>query len=255
MMRALGVLGVTALLAGTLGSAHAIAPLSVDSDPAPAVQMTPAHMDLISFLLQQAGDATLLRGYRVAILATDGVDGFDLDIPRNYLSERGASVQVIVARAPHVLKATGSGAVIAAKTTIAVLDPSGEERVSAFDCFVDQVRAADYDAIYLPGNRASTGALLSPRTLAFLQEAARAGKPIFATGNAPLVLLEAGLLDGRRATGDSATLLRLGTSPAIATDAPLVSAGTIHTSRDAFDMPALMDGLVSALLAKPADQR
>jgi putative intracellular protease/amidase len=50
-------------------------------------------------------------------------------------------------------------------------------------------------------------------------------------------------------------LLRLGTSPAIATDAPLVSAGTIHTSRDAFDMPALMDGLVSALLAKPADQR
>jgi protease I len=154
-----------------------------------------------------------------------------------------------------VLKATGSGAVIAAKTTIAVLDPSGEERVSGFDRFVDQVRAADYDAIYLPGNRASTGGLAAPQTLAFLQEAARTGKPIFATGNAPLVLLAAGLLNGQRATGDSATLLRLASSPAIATDAALVNAGAIHTSRDAFDMPALMDGLVNALLAKPAEAR
>jgi protease I len=212
-------------------------------------------MDLMSFLLQQVSDATLLRGYRVAILVTDGVDGFDLDIPLNFLSERGASVQVIAARAPHVLKATGSGAVIAAKTTIAVLDPSGEERVSGFDRFVDQVRAADYDAIYLPGNRASTAGLAAPQTLAFLQEAARTGKPIFATGNAPLVLLAAGLLNGQRATGDSATLLRLASSPAIATDAALVNAGAIHTSRDAFDMPALMDGLVNALLAKPAEAR
>jgi protease I len=254
-MRTLRVLALSAVLASVLASAHAFAPQSVASDPEAEPHAAPGHMDLMSFLLQEAGDPTLLRGYRVAILATDGVDGFDLDIPRRFLSERGASVQVIVARAPHVLRATGSGAVIATKTTIAVLDPSGAERVSDFDRFVDQVRAADYDAIYLPGNRASTAGLAAPPTLSFLQEAARTGKPIFATGNAPLVLLQAGLLTGLRATGDSATLLRLASSPAIATDAALVSAGAIYTSRNAFDMPALMDGLVHVLLAKPAEER
>jgi protease I len=239
-----------------LGSAYAI-PLQSITEPAaaPEAQTTSAHLDLMSFLLQQVGDPTLLRGYRVAILASDGVDGFDLDIPRGFLSERGASVHLVVARDPHVLKATGSGAVIAAKTTIAVLDPSGEQRVSDFDRFLDQVRAEDYDAFYLPGNRASAAGLVAAQTLSFLQEAARAGKPIFATGNAPLVLLEAGLLNGQPATGDAMTLLRLAASPAIATDAPLVSAGVIHTSRDAFDIPALLDGLVNALLANPANAR
>jgi putative intracellular protease/amidase len=70
-----------------------------------------------------------------------------------------------------------------------------------------------------------------------------------------LILLEAGLLDGRRATGEPATLLRLALSSAIAVDAPLVSAGAIHTSRDAFDLPALMQSLVDALLAQPATPR
>jgi protease I len=183
------------------------------------------------------------------------VDGFDLEIPHRFLVERGASVQVLAPRAPLVLQATGSGARVQAKTTISVLDPSGEQRVAGFDRFVDQARAANYDAVYVPGNRASSSEAVAPQTIAFLREAVRAGKPIFATGNAPLILLEAGLLDGRHATGNPVTLLRMVSSAAIVVNAPLVSAGAIHTSRDAFDIPALMDALVGALLAQPAPER
>jgi len=244
------------LLLSMLGSANAIPPQSiVESEGTSEVSTSASHADLMSFLLQKVGDASLLRGYRVAILAADGVDGFDLEIPRTFLLERGAMVHVIAPRPPLVLQATGSGAVVQPKTTLSVVDPSGDQTVAGFDRFVDQVRAEDYDAIYVPGNRTASTELAGPRGIVFLQDAARAGKPIFATGNAPLVLLEAGLLNDRRATGDPATLLRLAFSPAIATDAALVSAGLIHTSRDAFDIPALMHGLVRALLANPVQER
>jgi len=89
----------------------------------------------------------------------------------------------------------------------------------------------------------------------FLREAAHAGKPIFAIANSPLVLLEAGLLDRRRATGDRATQLRLASSTAKATDAPLVNDGIVYTSRDAYDMPVLMDMLIAALLAQPVREQ
>jgi protease I len=249
-------LGLLALMASLIGSASAIPPgSSVGHQATFAAPPSAAHMDLMSFLLQGVEDATLLRGYRIAILATDGVDGFDLEVPHRFLSERGASVQVLAPRAASVLKATGSGALVQPKTTLSVLDPSGEERVAGFDGFVDQARAADYDAVYVPGNRAGSAEPVAPQTIAFLREAVRAGKPIFATGNGPLILLAAGLLDGRRATGEPATLLKLALSSAIAVDAPLVSAGAIHTSRDAFDIPALMASLVEALLARPATDR
>jgi putative intracellular protease/amidase len=61
------------------------------------------------------------------------------------------------------------------------------------------------------------------------------------------VLLQAGLLERRRATGDAATFLRLALSNATATDAALVDDGSIYTSRDAFDMPLLMWRMVDEL--------
>jgi len=184
-----------------------------------------AHAALVRFLLQPVENPSELHGYRVAILAADGVDGFDLQVPRLFLAERGATVNVIVPRSRQVLQATGSGAVIKAKTQIAVLQPSGEEDTASFDRFVDQVRPEDYDVIYLPGHLGDGGGITEPSSIAFLQAAAHAGKPIFAAGNSPDELYKAGLLD--RAA---------------------------YASRDPFGMPALIDTLIATLLTKPAVQ-
>lgn len=237
------VLGSLILLAA--GAAHATGV----GEPTPAV---PPHAQLTQFLLQSVEDPNQLRGYRIGIVAADGVDGFDLEIPRHFLAERGATVHVLVPRPNGVLQATGSGAVIKPKTDIAVLNPSGEEETSSFDRFLDQVQAADYDVIYLPGNRMPSGEWDGKTSIAFLQDAARSGVSIFAIANSSMVLLKAGLLDDRRATGDPATLLALASSKATVADAALVEDGVIRTSRDAFDMPALMDGLIATLLARPA---
>jgi putative intracellular protease/amidase len=171
-------------------------------------------------------------------------------VPRAFLAERGATVHIIVARPRHVLQAAGSGAVIKPKTQIAVLEPSGEQETASFDRFLDQVRAEDYHLIYLPGHPDMGSGLNDPNSITFLQEAARADKPIFAAGNSPDVLVTAGLLN-YRPTRDPAAL----SSPAWSTpnvpDALLAHNAMIYTSRDAFEMPVLIDRLIAALLTRP----
>jgi protease I len=207
------------------------------------------HAKLMQFLLQPVEDPNQLRGRRVAILAADGVDGFDLDVPRSFLAERGAVVHILVPRLPKVLQAAGSGAVIKARTQISVLEPSGEQDTASFDRFLDQVSPADYDVVYLPGHLGAAAGVNDGTSIAFLQEAARAGKSIFAAGNAPLVLLQAGLLEGGPGADDSA-------STEAVTRAARTAAGnaSVYSSRDAFDMPELMAMLVATLLARPAAQ-
>jgi protease I len=199
-------------------------------------QADPVHAELLRFLLEAPDDEVALRGTRVAILAIDGVDGFDLEVPRRYLTDRGAAVDVIVPRtAPR------------AQRVLNTMNPSGEEDMAAFDRYLDEVDPAHYQALYLPGHRADAGTLQSAATISFVRAAVSAGRPVFAIGNAPLLLLHAGLLEHKRATGDAATFLRLALSNAAATDAPLVEDGSIYTSRDAFDMPLLMREMVSEL--------
>jgi protease I len=243
-----------ALLSFMLGSASAKQPdtaaIDGDGETADAAGPMLRHAQLMRFLFQPVEDPNQLRGYRGAILAADGVDGFDLEVPRAFLAERGATVHIIVARPRHVLQAAGSGAVIKPKTEIAVLEPSGEQETASFDRFLDQVRAEDYHVIYLPGHPGMGSGLNDPNSITFLQEAARADKPIFAAGNSPDALVTAGLLN-YRPTRDPVAL----SSPAWSTpnvpDALLAHNAMIYTSRDAFDMPVLIDRLITALLTRP----
>jgi len=217
---------VAALLSFMIGSASARSPdtAAIDfGETSNAGDTMSSHAQLVRFLLQPVEDPNQLHGYRVAILATDGVDGFDLEVPRAFLVERGATVQIIVPRPPQVLQAAGSGAVIKPKTQIELLEPSGERETASFDRFLDQVRVENYDVIYLPGRPDQTSGLDDRSSIAFVQEAARAGKPIFAAGNASDPLGKVGVLDG-----------------------------ITYTSRDAFDMPFLIDRLIATLLTRPA---
>jgi protease I len=231
---ALAALSFTALTAAAVPMDRPIGPAAA---PSHGEEADPVHARLLRFLLESAEDPQELRGVRVAILAADGVDGFDLEVPRRYLQERGAVVHVITPRP----------AVAGSERVLRAINPSGEETELGFDRFLDEADARAYDAVYLPGHRIQAQALAGATSLAFLQQAVRAGRPLFAIANAPLLLLQAGLLERRRATGDAATFLRLALSNATATDAPLVDDGSIYTSRDAFDLPLLMERMVDEL--------
>ena len=231
-------LAVAALGLSFATAAHALPSMQTvrpAPEPEAVEQANPAHGALMAFLLESPEDEHGLRGARVAILAADGVDGFDLEVPRRHLQERGAHVDVIVPRKPGSVR------------TLGTRNPSGEAVEVTFDRYLDEVDPLAYHVVYLPGHRDAAPPMTDAATLAFVQQAVHAGLPVFAIGNGPLVLLQAGLLDQRRATGDAATFLRLALSTAAATDAPMVKDGSIYTSRDAFDLPQLMRQLIGEL--------
>lgn len=220
---------------------------------AEAMDTLPPHARLTRFLLQEVENPQQLAGYRIAILATDGVDGFDLDVPRRFLTERGATVDVIVPRPAALVRATGSGAIIQQRTHVSTINPSGEADEASIDRFLDQVAAESYDAVYVPGHRGSVDRLADDDSVAFLRTAARSGRAIFSAENAVLVIARAGLLDGlvqaRAFAGAEGTLRGAAYRPAV-DDAPGALSG-VYFSRNAFEMPQLMNRLADTLTAKP----
>ncbi len=245
-----------------LGSAHAMVPERVAFKPGESNEATRSgspHAQLMRFLMQPVEDPNRLRGYRIAILAADGVDGFDLEVPRNFLVERGAAVHVVVPRSRKDFQADSSG--VPAETEmqipemqITVLEPSGEEHAASFDRFVDQVQPCEYDLVYLPSNLTFSDHTAEQLSISFLQQAAAEGKPIFAMGNATLVLFKAGLIDNRTARAEQAAVSLVSSSRAADAAAP-ANDGVIYAGRDAFDMPVLMNNLITRLLHRPAEER
>lgn len=242
MVATLGVVALQWMSGATAARA------AVDDDDA-----LPPHARLTRFLLQEVENPQALAGYRVAILATDGADGFDLDVPQRFLTERGATVDVIVPRPAALVRATGSGAVIQQRTHVSLLNPTGEADEATIDRFLDQVVAESYDAVYVPGHRRSADSLASDESINFLQAAVRSGKPVFAADRAVLVMARAGLLDGlvqaRAFAGAEGTLRGAAYHPA--TDRARGTISGIYISRSAFEMPQMMERLVEALTAKP----
>ncbi|EPR41724.1 intracellular protease, PfpI family [Desulfovibrio sp. X2] len=60
----------------------------------------------------------------------------------------------------------------------------------------DKVRAADYDALVIPGGRAPEYIRLNPRVIEIVKEMAAAKKPIAAICHGPLILAAAGVTKG-----------------------------------------------------------
>jgi protease I len=67
----------------------------------------------------------------------------------------------------------------------------------AINAAFDGVRAADYDALVIPGGRAPEYLRLDGRVIELVQEFAKAKKPIAAICHGPQILAAAGVLQGR----------------------------------------------------------
>ena len=126
-----------------------------------------------------------LKGRRVAILATDGVEQIELEEPRKALDAAGAVTHLI---APQ----DGS---------IQAMNHDEKGARIPVDRKLADVRPSEYDALLLPGGVANPDQLRTDeRAVQFVREFMLAEKPVAAICHAPWMLVEANAVAGRTLT-------------------------------------------------------
>ena len=174
-----------------------------------------------------------LSGKRIAVLATDGFEYSELTGPRDGLRKAGARVDVITPKGDAIKGWSGG---------------EWADSVDA-DLAVGNAEALDYDALVLPGGvinpdklRTDTGAM------DFIEAVAGAGKPVAAICHGPWLLVQAGLVKGRRVTSWASLRRDLENAGGQWEDSEVVVDGPIITSRNPDDIPAFSDAIAKAVL-------
>lgn len=171
---------------------------------------------------------------RILIMATDGFEESELFGPRAILKERGAEVR-LASPSPTPIQAT-------------VRDDPG--RTIKPDLTIAEARVQDYDALILPGGVINPDAL---RTNRFAVELVRAfvgaRKPVAAICHGPWLLVEAGVLKGRTATGWKSIRTDMRNAGADLSDERVVSDGLVITAQAPEDIAAFTEALIRAIEA------
>ncbi len=169
-----------------------------------------------------------LTGKRVAVLAEDLYEDLELWYPRLRMKEAGAEVQVI---------GTGSAQTYTSKHGYPV----------TVDAAADEVSAADFDAVIVPGGFAPDRLRRYPAVLDLVRQAFEQGKVVAAICHGGWVLVSAGILKGRRATCVSAIKDDITNAGATYLDQEVVQDGNLITSRVPDDLPAFCRTIIAAL--------
>lgn len=175
---------------------------------------------------------------RILIIATDGFEQSELMDPRATLMDLGASVTLASIKTEPIRgeKHGEPGSTITPDITIA------------------DARAEDYDALLLPGGVGNPDKLrMEKKAVALIRVFDKAGKPIAAICHAPWLLIEAGLVDGRKVTSWPSVRTDLANAGGEVVDEEVVIDGNLITSRKPEDIPAFTDALINAL--ESADPR
>jgi protease I len=170
-----------------------------------------------------------LNGKRIAILATNGFEQAELEIPRDRLKKSGATVD-IVSLAPGEIKGW---------------DKKDWGRPVNVDKTLDEVSAADYDAVVLPGGQINPDLLrVEPKALAFIKEIFDAKKVVAAVCHAPWLLIETGIAKGRKMTSFKSIKTDVANAGAKWEDSEVVVDQGLITSRNPGDLEAFSSKII-----------
>lgn len=169
-----------------------------------------------------------LQGKRVAVLAENMYQELELWYPLLRLREAGAETLVV---------GTGSATTYTSKHGYPV----------DVDAVAGELRAADVDAVVVPGGYAPDLMRRYPATVGLVREAFEQGKVVAAICHAGWLLVSAGILRGKKATCFFAIKDDLVNAGATYVNQEVVVDGNLITSRTPMDLPAFCMAIVDAL--------
>ena len=164
-----------------------------------------------------------LTGKKIAILATNGFEQSELEVPRDRLKKAGATVDIISLAAGEIKG----------------WDQKNWGRTVKVDKTLDQVSASDYDALVLPGGQINPDLLrVEPKALNFIKDVFNAKKIVAAVCHAPWLLIEVGIAKGRKMTSYSSIKTDVINAGAHWEDSEVVTDEGLITSRNPGDLEA-----------------
>jgi protease I len=173
--------------------------------------------------------ADLLKGKRIAFLATDMVEQVELTGPWEALIEAGAELDLVSIKEGEI---------------------QGFNHYDKADTFkvdrtVEEAGASDYDALVLPGGVGNPDTLrMDENAVDFVHQFFEQGKPVGAICHAPWMLIEAGVVRDRTVTSWPSLTTDLRNAGANRVDKEVVVDNGLVTSRKPDDIPAFNKKLI-----------
>src|SRR5438067_10487933 len=174
---------------------------------------------------------------KIACVLGQGFEDSEFRIPYERLKKAGYQVDVIGLKAGEELKGY-----------------KGKEKVKA-EKSIDQVKAADYDALLIPSGQSPDHLRVDKRMVDFLKQFDQSGKLIAAVCHGPQLLMAAHLVKGRTLTAWATVQDDLVQMGANVKDEPVVRDRNWITSRKPDDLPQFSEAIVDQLEGGEAEER
>src|SRR3954469_25386573 len=208
------------------------------------------NRELRDFLFEPASNPDLLKGKKIAICCTNGVEEVEILGAHRWLTERGAMVHIVSPRIGEFHPTLGLRFPPQCATHVLAIRLMENAGWLKIDRYTDEANAADYDAVLLPGGCWNPDALrMDLPTRALVKAMYESGKPTTAICHGQWVMVSAEILKGKRATAVWNIQVDLKNAGATVLDEPCVVDGNLITARFPYDLPRLIQAMVKQLLA------
>jgi protease I len=177
-----------------------------------------------------------IKQAKILIMATDGFEQSELMVPQEKLSDAGATVEVA---APKSRMKSGK---------IYGWDKSDWGKTVSVDKDIDDVNPADYDALVLPGGQINPDKLRAEsKAIEIIRSFYSSGKTVAAICHAPWLLIEAGVIKGKKCTSYHSIKTDVINAGGQWRDETVVTDQGLVTSRNPGDLDAFVNKIIEEI--------
>ncbi len=162
-----------------------------------------------------------LRGKKIAIITENGFEEVELTSPKQELEAAGAEVHIV---SPQ-------------KDKVKAWDHDHWSIELPVDVQIENAKADDYDALMIPGGVLNPDKMrMNHKCVEFARQFLEAGKPVAAICHGPQLLIETGMISGRKMTSYPSVKTDLENAGVAWIDKEVVTDNGLVTSRSPKDL-------------------